>query len=290
MLTGIITKGIGGFYYVDTGEKLYECRARGLFRLKNITPMVGDYVEIEADHNSEQGYIINISKRKNEMIRPAVANVDQVVIVFAVKSPNINLDLLQKFLIYAEYLQLQIVVCLNKIDIALDYEYLNVVEMLNSIPYNVIKTSVPLGIGIEELKNYLVGKVSVFAGPSGAGKSSILNKINPYVHLKTGEISHKTKRGTHTTRHAELIKLEFGGMVVDTPGFTSMDLIQIDDKELQFYYPEFEKYRICRFPSCNHDKEPDCGIKHAVDKGFIHKMRYDSYIQILKDLKDKKKY
>lgn len=290
MVSGIITKGIGGFYYVDTGEKLYECRARGLFRLKSISPMVGDYVDIEINENSGQGYIINISERKSQMIRPAVANVDQIIIVFAAKKPDINLDLLQRFLIYAEYVGLEIVVCINKIDIDLNEEYIPVVNMLKSIPYNVIKTSTLLNLGINELKECLIDKISVFAGPSGVGKSSLLNMINPGLHLKTGEVSQKTKRGIHTTRHAELMKLEFGGMVVDTPGFTSLDLIQIEEEELQFYYPEFDKHINCKFPSCRHDKEPDCGIKDAVDKGYINKMRYDSYIQMLNELRKNRRY
>lgn len=290
MVSGIITKGIGGFYYVDTDENLYECRARGLFRLKNISPMVGDYVEIEIDQNSGQGYIVSINERKSEMIRPAVANVDQIIIVFAAKNPDINLDLLQRFLVYAEYVRLRIVVCINKVDIDLNEEYIPLVKMIKSIPYNVIKTSTVLNLGINELKEYLTGKISVFAGPSGVGKSSLLNIINPGLHLKTGEVSHKTKRGVHTTRHAELMKLDFGGMVVDTPGFTSLDLIEIEEEELQLYFPEFDEHRNCRFTSCRHDKEPDCGIKEAVDKGIIHKMRYDSYIQMLNELRENRRY
>lgn len=290
MIPGIITKGIGGFYYVDTGEKLYECRARGLFRLKNVKPIVGDYVEIEVEDKTGQGYIINIKDRKSEMIRPEVANVEQVIIVFAAKNPDINMSLLQKFLVYAEYIGLKIVICINKVDLDLDEEYKPILEMLNTIPYNVLKTSAVLRIGIKELIDFLADKISVFAGPSGAGKSSLLNAINPDLQLKTGQISSKTKRGTHTTRHTELIKLEFGGMVVDTPGFTSFDMIQIDEEELQLYYPEFQNYRICRFPSCIHDKEPNCGIKDAVEKGLINKIRYESYIQMLKELREMRRY
>lgn len=290
MVSGIITKGIGGFYYVDTGNKLYECRARGLFRLKNITPMVGDIVDIEIDEETMQGYIININERKNQMMRPAVSNVDQVIVVFAAKNPNINLSLLQKFLVYAEYIKLKIVVCINKIDIGENEKFMPIVEMINSIPYDVVKTSAILGTGLNTLKGYLKNKISVFAGPSGVGKSSLLNIIIPGLELKTGEISQKTKRGVHTTRHVELIKLEFGGMVVDTPGFTSFDLIQIDEEELQYCYPEFERYINCRFPSCRHDKEPDCGIKNAVGKGLIHKLRYDSYIQMLNELRESRRY
>ena len=290
MVSGIITKGIGGFYYVDTGEKVYECRARGLFRLQNIIPMVGDRVEIEVDKDTHQGYVKNIAERKNEMIRPPVANIDQVIMVFAARKPNINLELLQRFLVYAEYIGLRIVVCINKIDIGEDEDLIFLEEMVKSIPYEFVKTSAVTKTGIKTLKSYLKGNVSVFAGPSGVGKSTLLNEMAPYLRLKTSDVSQKTQRGVHTTRHVELMKLDFGGMVVDTPGFTSIDITQIPEEELEFCYPEFKDYTDCRFPSCRHDKEPDCGIKEAVNKGLIHELRYNSYIQILSILKDVRRY
>lgn len=285
MQKGVIVKGIGGFYYVDTIDGIFECRARGKFRIKNITPLIGDYVEIEVDTGSLQGYIINILERKNQLIRPTVANVDMAVIVFAVKKPDINMTLMQKFLVYSEYKKLNVVVCINKIDLDSEDRYLDVVKMLESVPYKVIGTSAKANVGIEQLGEVLRDKVSVFAGPSGAGKSSLLNCIQPGLKLKTGELSKKIDRGTHTTRHAELIKLEKGGMVADTPGFTSLDISELELVKLESCFPEFEGYKNCHFLNCIHDKEPLCGIKEAVLEGKISKIRYDFYISLLNELK-----
>jgi ribosome biogenesis GTPase len=177
MQEGVIVKGIGGFYYVDTVEGIYECRARGKFRIKNITPLIGDHVEIEGDPKSLQGYILSISERKNQLIRPTVSNIDQVIIVFAAKKPDINMTLMQKFLVYSEYKKLNVVVCINKIDLDHEGDYLRVIKMLESVPYEAISTSVKENIGIKQLEEILKDKISVFAGPSGAGKSSLLNHI-----------------------------------------------------------------------------------------------------------------
>lgn len=290
MQKGVIVKGIGGFYYVDTGEGLYECRARGKFRIKNITPLIGDHVEIEGDPKSLKGYIINILDRKNQLIRPTVANIDQVIIVFAAKRPDINMVLLQKFLVYSEYKKLKVVVCINKIDLDEEKDYLEVVRMLESVPYKAVVTSVKQNIGIEQLEELLKDKVSVFAGPSGAGKSSLLNRIQPGLALKTGDLSKKIDRGTHTTRHAELIKLEKGGIVADTPGFTSFDIGELDPSKLVECFPEFRAYNDCRFPSCMHDKEPLCGVKEAVEEGKISSIRYEFYLSLLKDLRSNRRF
>ncbi len=290
MQTGVIVKGIGGFYYVDTGEGIYECRARGRFRLQNITPLIGDHVEIDGDSRSLQGYIINILERKNQLIRPTVANLDQVIIVFAAKKPDINMLLMQKFLVYAEYKKLEVVVCINKVDLDQEQEYLKVADMLGSIPYKVILTSVKADLGIEQLGAVLKNKTSVFAGPSGAGKSSLLNRIQPGLELKTGDLSKKIDRGTHTTRHAELIKLENGGMVTDTPGFTSLDISELELEKLESCFPEFGRYKACYFPNCMHDREPDCGIKEAVEEGRISRIRYDFYITLLNELKESRRF
>lgn len=285
MQKGVIVKGIGGFYYVETDEGIFECRARGKFRIKNITPLIGDHVEIEVDPGSLQGYIINIEERKNQLIRPTVANVDQAVIVFAVKKPDINMSLMQKFLVYSEYKKLDAVVCINKIDLDTEGHYPDVVKMLESVPYKVVCTSAKTNVGIEDLIEVLRDKVTVFAGPSGAGKSSLLNCIQPGLKLKTGDLSKKIDRGTHTTRHAELIKLEKGGMVADTPGFTSLDISELELSKLEGYFPEFESYKNCQFLNCNHDKEPLCGIKEAVLDGKISRIRYEFYISLLNELK-----
>lgn len=290
MKTGVITKGIGGFYYVDTGEAIYECRARGKFRLMDISPLVGDVVEIEVDEVSKQGYMLDIHARSNEMVRPAIANVDQVMVVFAAKSPDINMTLLQKFLIYAEQVGLNIVVCINKIDLDENQDYKAVMEMLQSIPYKVITTSTKQLIGIEDLKLALKDKTTVFAGPSGAGKSSLLNLVQEGLMLKIGDLSKKIDRGTHTTRHAELINLNMGGRVADTPGFTSLELTNIEPEMLQELFPEFQRYIDCKFTRCLHDSEPQCGVKKALQEGKITTMRYDYYLGLLKELKAIRRY
>ncbi|HYF83165.1 MAG TPA: ribosome small subunit-dependent GTPase A [Clostridia bacterium] len=290
MQKGVIIKGIGGFYYVDTVDGIYECRARGRFRNEKITPLIGDHVEIEGDPNSLQGYILGISERKNQLIRPTVANIDQVIIVFAAKKPDINMTLMQKFLVYSEYKKLNLVVCINKIDMDEEKNYLEVVKMLESVPYKVITTSVKTGTGIEQLEEMLKDKISVFAGPSGAGKSSLLNSIQPGLALKTGDLSKKIDRGTHTTRHAELIKLEKGGMVADTPGFTSFEIGELELSKLEGCFPEFEDFKNCYFLNCVHDKEPRCGVKDAVEEGRINKIRYDFYISLLNELKKIRRY
>jgi len=290
MKTGVIVKGIGGFYYVNIEDTVYECRARGKFRKENITPLVGDRVDIEINEDSQQGYVLNIHSRKNEMIRPAIANIDQVIMVFAAKKPDINMALLQKFLVYAEYVGLNIMVCINKIDLDENQDYKDVVEMLKTIPYLVIQTSTKQLIGIDELKSALKDKITVFAGPSGAGKSSLLNLVQSGLQLKTGDLSKKIDRGTHTTRHSELIKLEIGGLVADTPGFTSLEFNNIDAGKLQQLFPEFEKYSDCKFSDCHHNKEPQCGVKEAVLEGKISKLRYEYYISLLEEFKDIRRY
>lgn len=290
MQKGVIVKGIGGFYYVDDGKEVYECRARGKFRIKNITPLIGDRVEFEGDPQSLQGYILKIFERKNQLIRPAVANVDQVVIVFAAKKPDTNMTLMQKLLVYLEYKKLDIVVCINKIDLDEEKAYMETVKLLEDIPYNLIMTSAKTNVGIDQLEEILKDRISVFAGPSGVGKSSLLNCIQSGLKLKTGELSKKTERGTHTTRHAKLIKLEKGGMVADTPGFTSFDMEELEIKTLESCFPEFRNHSSCYFQDCIHDKEPRCGIKDAVMRGEINRIRYDFYLSLLSDLKNSRRY
>ncbi len=290
MIKGVITKGIGGFYYVDTGNEVIECRARGKFRLDNITPMVGDVVLIDEATASKQGYVISIEERKNQMLRPTIANVDQVIITVAAKKPDINMLLLQKLLVYAEYIRLEVIICINKIDIDTEGDYIRIASMLEGVPYKVVLTNAKSGAGIDELKQALKDRVSVFAGPSGAGKSTLLNNIQPGLTLKTGELSKKIDRGTHTTRHAELIKLDFGGMVADTPGFTSMDITKINQEELRACFPEFERYADCKFNSCIHNKEPQCGVKEAVEAGNINEERYKHYIAFLDEIKGIRRY
>ncbi len=292
MIEGVIIKGVGGNYYVDTGNGLIECRARGLFRLKDIKPLVGDNVLIRLTEEDEtSGYIEEIKKRTNEMVRPPVANVEQLLIFFAVTNPEPSFLLLDKLLIAAETNNLKPVICFNKSDLAdekLKKEFENI--FINT-GYKVIFTSKYNENSINELKSILKDNLSVFSGPSGVGKSSLMNAVQPDFKLETGEISEKLKRGKHTTRHAEIYKLSFGGYVVDTPGFSSFGLNGIGEFELKEYYPEIKKYDSgCRFMDCLHKKEPDCVIKDAVEEGNISKVRYNNYVKLLEEIQKNKLY
>lgn len=291
MHQGIIIKGIGGFYYVKVDDKIVECRARGVFRKKKITPLVGDRVEIRLSSEDNTGYIEKIFERETELIRPPVANVNHVVIVFAVKNPNPNLWLLDRFLLLALHQKLDITICFNKIDLVEKEELDYFTGIYKKTGHKVITTSKITGEGIEELKEALKDKITVFAGPSGVGKSTLLNKIQPNLKLKTGEVSEKTKRGKHTTRIAELLELEFGGWVVDTPGFSSLDIEFLDIEDLQYYFREINRYSDnCKFTGCRHYKEPDCGVKEAVKSGEIHESRYENYLRFLDELKNSRRY
>lgn len=292
MIEGIITKGVGGNYYVDIGNKIIECRARGLFRLKNIKPLVGDIVLIritEEDENS--GYIEEIKDRTNEIKRPTVANAQQLIIIFAVKNPEPSFLLLDKLLIAAEVNNLKPVICFNKADLADEEQKENILNILKNTGYKIIFTSKYNEDSLIELKNILKDKLNVFSGPSGVGKSSIMNAVQPDFILKTGEISEKLKRGKHTTRHAEIYKLSFGGYAVDTPGFSSFELEGIDEYNLKNYYPEIVKYdEGCKFLDCLHNKEPNCAIKEAVSNNLISQARYNNYIKLLEQIKSNKPY
>lgn len=281
-MQGIITKGIGGFYYIKTEDGLYECKARGKFRLDELTPMVGDKVEIKIDNNSK-GTIEKIFERKNKLIRPAVANISQAIIVFAFKNPNINLDLLNKFLLQCEYNEIKAVVAFNKVDLVDNPDKEEVVDIVKSAGYEVIYLNAKEGIGIEKIKEKLKGNLNVLCGPSGAGKSTIINKLVGKDVMQTGQISEKLKRGKHTTRHSELIEVE-NGFLVDTPGFSSLTIDDIEKEEVQFLFPEFIDYiNGCKFTGCLHYKEPSCALKNALEHGKIHKKRYEFYIQIIEE-------
>lgn len=241
MLDGVILKGIGGFYYIDTVQGIYECRARGIFRKEGIRPTVGDSVQISVlDEANKKGSLDVILPRRNELIRPRVSNIDQAVIVFAAKSPNMNLDLLDRFLLLAEEQELDIVIVINKIDRDKQNKYEDAAALYRAAGYPVICTSAEKGIGIEELRKALENKISVFAGPSGVGKSSLINAAFPGLELNTGEISEKIQRGRHTTRHAELIRITEQSYIVDSPGFTSLFLNHIPSDKLQYYFREFQ--------------------------------------------------
>ncbi len=287
MINGKIIKGIGGFYYVDTENGLYECRARGIFRKNKITPLVGDRVSISVvDEENKKGVVEEIEERDTELVRPPIANVDKALIVFAIKNPSPNLSLLDRFIVLAEKENLEIVIVFTKVDLDTDGELLGELKDIYEVSgYKVISVSNKLKLNIDKIKEELKENTVVFAGPSGVGKSSLLNEVDKNFELKTGEVSDKIKRGKHTTRHAELLKLECGGMVADTPGFSSLTLDDIDESELKEYFIEFDKYDECRFGSrCIHENEPSCAVKEAVENGDISKKRYESYIQLLNEI------
>jgi len=292
MINGKIIKGIGGFYYVDTESGLYECRARGIFRKNKITPLVGDRVSISVvDEENKKGVVEEIEERDTELVRPPIANVDKALIVFAIKNPSPNLSLLDRFIVLAEKENLEIVIVFTKVDLDTDGELLQELKSIYEISgYKVIPVSNKLKLNIDKIKEELKENTVVFAGPSGVGKSSLLNEVDKNFELKTGEVSDKIKRGKHTTRHAELLKLECGGMVADTPGFSSLTLDDIDESELKEYFIEFDNHDECRFGSrCIHENEPNCSVKEAVENGSISKKRYDSYIQLLNEIRTGKR-
>ena len=292
MINGKIIKWIGGFYYVDTEKGLYECRARGIFRKNKITPLVGDRVSISVvDEENKKGVVEEIEKRDTELVRPPIANVDKALIVFAIKNPAPNLSLLDRFIVLAEKENLEIVIVFTKVDLDADGELLEELKSIYEVSgYKVIPVSNKLKLNIDKIKEELKENTVVFAGPSGVGKSSLLNEVDKNFELKTGEVSDKIKRGKHTTRHAELLKLECGGMVADTPGFSSLTLDDIDESELKEYFIEFDKHDDCRFGSrCIHENEPSCAVKEAVENGEISKKRYESYIQLLNEIRSGKR-
>ncbi|CEN94381.1 MAG: ribosome small subunit-dependent GTPase A [Paeniclostridium sp.] len=292
MLEGIIIKGIGGFYYIDTDKGVYECRARGIFRKDKITPLVGDHVKMSiVDEENKKGVLEEIEKRDTELVRPPIANVNKAIIVFAIKNPNPNLSLLDRFIVLAEREYLEIVIVLTKSDLATDEELEKLKNIYEVSGYKVIPVSNNKELNIDKVKEELKGNIVVFAGPSGVGKSTLLNNIDSKFQLQTGEVSDKIKRGKHTTRHAELLKLECGGMVADTPGFSSLTLDDIEENELKDYFIEFEDFSDeCKFGGrCMHENEPSCGVKNAVKENKISKERYESYLQLLNEKRQGKR-
>jgi ribosome biogenesis GTPase len=286
MAEGVIIKGIAGFYYVKVHDTVYECKARGKFKNKKKTPLVGDRVTITID-DGDKGVIETIAPRNNELFRPAVANVDQSLIVFALKNPEPHLNLLDKLLILGEYVGIDSIICLNKADIDDVQMFQQIRDIYEPIGYKVIVTSVVDDHGFDALNEELVGKITVLAGPSGVGKSSILNTVQPGLAAKVGAISEKIKRGKHTTRHSELIALDKGGYVVDTPGFSSLDIEFIPKEELGACYPEIDRIgEGCQFNNCMHIKEPNCAVKDAVESGEIHEERYHTYTYFMNLLED----
>lgn len=292
-MEGKIIKGIAGFYYVSIDEfGTFECKAKGVFRNNNVKPLVGDNVIIDIiDEKEKKGNIIQILERQNELIRPQVANVDQALVIFAAADPAPNLNLLDRFLIMMVKQKVKTYVCFNKSDIVM-YESLNTLgEHYKKASYDVIFTSTYTMDGMNELKDLLLGKTTVVAGPSGVGKSSIINLIYPDANMETGSISEKIKRGKHTTRHSELFLIDDHTFIMDTPGFSSLFVNDIEKEELKDYFPEFMQYEeTCRFIGCMHINEPDCGVKRALEEGFISNIRYSNYKELYEELKNQRKY
>lgn len=292
-MQGKIIKGIAGFYYVHTENgNVYECKAKGVFRKDKQKPLVGDNVELDIlDEEKKLGHIASILPRKNDLIRPAVANVDQALIIFAVTKPEPNFNLLDRFLILMEQKELPCIICFNKQDLFSEEEKSELSKIYEKAGHTVLFVSALMEQGIAELRELLEGKTTTVAGPSGVGKSSIINCLQPDVQMETGAISEKIERGKHTTRHSEIIPVNETTYLVDTPGFSSLLLFDLEKEELAQYYYEFTEYEPeCRFIGCSHTHEPVCGVKDALTAGEISQIRYKNYCLLYEELVGKKKY
>ncbi len=283
MPSGTIIKGIGGFYYVASEDgSIVECKARGIFRKNKVTPLTGDRVVFSIiDSTRKKGSIDKIKERSTVLVRPAVANVNQMVAVIAAKSPEPDLMLVDKLLVTAEKQGIKSIICINKTDLDEQDNRAIFRKPYTMAGYDVVETSILETDGFNELRSLLRGYVSVFAGQSGVGKSTLLNRVMSTIVMKTDELSDRLDRGKHTTRRVELLRLEEGGFVVDTPGFSSFELSGIDCQELQYLFPEFvEHIRHCRFRDCSHISEPDCGVKEAVEGKKIDNGRHERYVEL----------
>lgn len=286
---GKIIKGIAGFYYVDaTDGNLYECKAKGVFRKEKIKPIIGDDVVIDIiDENDFSGNIVDVKPRRNKLIRPEVANIDTALLVCALKNPDPNFLMLDKLLLHFKKQSIPVIMCFNKEDIADDELINQAVKTYENSGAKVVITSADKNQGIDELKGLLKGKITTIAGPSGVGKSSIINLLQSNVKMETGIISKKLNRGKHTTRHSEIIKIDKDTFIIDTPGFTSIDVFDIEYDELSDFYDEFSEYEQCYFTPCSHTHEPKCGVKDAVKDGRVSEIRYNNYKKIYEELKIK---
>lgn len=292
-MKGKIVKGIAGFYYVNVaGSGLYECKAKGIFRKEKIKPLVGDEVEIEIlDEVERTGNLERILPRRNELVRPAVANIDQALVIFAVTDPKPHFNLLDRFLVMMERKGIPVVLCFNKKDIAEAGEAVALREIYGACGYPLILSSALTMENLEGIREVLRGKTTAVAGPSGVGKSSLINLLQPEARMETGSISRKIARGKHTTRHSELVYIEEGTYIMDTPGFSSLYVNDFEKEDLKMYFREFVPFEgRCRFNGCSHIHEPGCAVKAAVEDGQIHKVRYEDYLEMYRELKEKKKY
>ena len=291
-MQGKIIKGIAGFYYVQTEDKLYECKAKGAFRKQKIKPLVGDNVEIAViDEANKLGNVEKILPRKNELIRPAVSNIDMALVIFASAKPDPNFNLLDRFLCMMEYQKVPVTICFNKIDLVDKEKLKEYSRIYEPAGYNVIFTCTKTKEGLGSIRSLLEGKTTTVAGPSGVGKSSIINCLQSDITMETGTISEKIERGKHTTRHSEIIPVSHDTYIMDTPGFSSMDVPGFEKEDLWTCYPEFVRHEpYCRFIGCSHINEPDCGVKAAVEDGEISPVRYENYKLLYEELKNRHKY
>lgn len=292
-MTGKIIKGISGFYYVYVeGAGLYECKAKGAFRKQKIKPLVGDNVEIAViDEANKLGNVEKILPRKNELIRPAVSNIDMALVIFASAKPDPNFNLLDRFLCMMEYQKVPVTICFNKIDLVDQEKLKEYGGIYEPAGYNVIFTCTKTKEGLGSIRSLLEGKTTTVAGPSGVGKSSIINCLQSDITMETGTISEKIERGKHTTRHSEIIPVSHDTYIMDTPGFSSMDVPGFEKENLWTCYPEFVRHEpYCRFIGCSHINEPDCGVKAAVEDGEISPVRYENYKLLYEELKNRHKY
>lgn len=292
-MQGKIIRGIAGFYYVHVpGKGILECKAKGIFRKNKLKPLVGDNVDVcVIDEENKIGNIQEVLERKNELIRPAVANIDQMLVIFAIKKPDPNLNLLDRFLIMMQQKEIPCILVFNKSDLATEEEKQKLEKIYKNSGCSILFVSAKQEEGIEEIRRHLGEKTSAVAGPSGVGKSSLINRLQSDISMKTGDISEKIERGKHTTRHTEFIPIGEDTFIMDTPGFSSLMVFDLQKEELEQFYPEFEEYRNgCRFHGCSHTHEPGCGVKEALLERKISEERYDNYQLIYEELKMKKKY
>lgn len=302
MPEGLITKALSGYYYVmpaNDYKVTIQCRGRGVLKKKGISPLVGDRVIYELTDNGQGAVNDIVLPRTSELVRPPIANVELAVLVFSLVQPDLNLSLLDKFLVHTENAGLETMICLSKQDLTEQHsdvairEALNletVVRLYQHIGYRIIITSSVTGEGVAELQDALAGKITVFSGQSGVGKSSLLNAMVPGLQLETNSISLKLGRGKHTTRHVELIPLPNGGVVADTPGFSQLDFAEMETDDLANSFKEFTSHASgCKFRGCLHQTEPQCKVIASVHSGDIAESRYQHYIGFLNEIKEKKR-
>lgn len=292
-MQGKIIKGIAGFYYVHVAEAgIFECKAKGIFRKEKIKPLVGDDVELEPLNMQDMtGNITAILPRKNELIRPAVANVDQAMVIFAADKPKPNFNLLDRFLIMMEQRKVETIICFNKQDLVTLQEADRLRQIYEPCGYQVLAVSAKEQQGLKQVQEVLAGKTTTVAGPSGVGKSSLINLLSPEADMETGMLSEKIDRGKHTTRHSQLLYIDDGTYIMDTPGFSSLYLMGMEAEELKWYFREFESYEpFCRFQGCSHIHEPGCAVKTSLAEGKISPIRYENYAMLYEELKNVRKY